>query len=264
LDWLAKHDYSLMGINEPLKGVVSLDNQDIENKNPYTKDDLRKLFNSHEYINCRHNESYKYWVPLIGLLTGARENEICQLHLSDIYLYPDTNIWVIDINESDRDVTYKSLKRPYHKRLIPMHPLLFKLGLVEFCEYRKKQGEKRLFPELTYSRDRNKYATKFCKWFNTTYTNAVNCNITTTKTSFHSLRHNLINYFSHKLELSENKFAYVVGQKPFGNVAVSTYIKPSELEVFNTWYKKLNYSDAIDFAQIGNWKRNPFYRNSRK
>ena len=55
-------------------------------------------------------------------------------------------------------------------------------------------------------------------------------------------------------------FAYILGQKPEGNIAVTTYIKPSELGVFAIWYKKLDFSDCIDFKQIPNWKRFPFAR----
>lgn len=260
LQWLAKADYAQLGLELPLRGVISKKSPNIENRNPFTDSDLTKLFNSDDYLNCKFDKSFKYWVPLIALLTGARQNEICQLHVDDVYLEPKHNIWVFDINENDSATTFKSLKRPYHKRLIPIHQELINLGLLDFVEIRKKKRESRLFPELEYKADRNKYAGSVTKWFNETYTNKKNCNITTPNTAFHSLRHNVINYLSHKINIPESKFAYVLGHKPEGNIATDTYIKPSDLSVSAKWFKRLNFSHCIAFDKIPNWKRFRFAR----
>lgn len=261
LGWLSKSGYAIPDLNSSLVGVVPKKSQlSVYDKLPYTKEDLSKLFNSEAYHRCKHRYAYRYWAPLIAILTGARENEICQLFLSDIYQHEITGDWLFDINENNAAVTFKSLKRPYHKRLVPIHHELIKLGFLDYVDFIKKSGHMRLFPELKYNGERNKYATDLTKWFNRTYTNKVNCNIATEKTSFHSFRHNVINYFSHKLDIRETKFAYVLGQKPDGNVAVQNYIMPSELEVIVGWYKKLDFSDCIDFKNIPNWKRFPFAR----
>lgn len=261
LGWLSRSGYAISDLNSPLIGVIAKKTQlSVDDKLPYTKDDLRKLFNSEAYTRCKHLHAYRYWTPLIALLTGARENEICQLFISDIVQDEETGIWLFDINENDASLTFKSLKRPYHNRKVPIHHELIKLGFLEYVEYLKKAGHERVFPELKYNGERNKYATDLTKWFNRTYTNKVNCNITTPKTSFHSFRHNVINYFAHELDIAASKFAYVIGQKPEGNIAVTTYIKASELKVFASWYKKLDFSDCIDFKQIANWKRFPFAR----
>ena len=253
-DWLDKHDFAIPHLNEPLKGIIKIKSRSFDDRSVFTSQDLTKLFNSKFYVDLKHDKSFKYWVPLIGLLTGARQGEICQLFVSDIYQEPKTNIWVFDINENDHINTKKSLKRHYHKRLVPIHPELIRLGLIEFCEYRKQCGDKRLFPELIYKTQRNSYGSVFSKWFNETYMNARHCDITTARTSFHSLRHNVINFFSHNLDISENKFAYVVGQSPSGNIASTTYIKPSDLTTYNGWYQKLDFSDCVDFDLIPNWK----------
>lgn len=254
LDWLDKHEYAIPHLNEPLKGVIKIKSRSFDDRAVFTCQDLRKIFNSRFYLELEHDKSFKYWVPLIGLLTGARQGEICQLFVSDIYQEPKTNIWVFDINENDHTKTKKSLKRHYHKRLVPIHPLLIRLGLIEFLEFRKQRGDERLFPELKYKTQRNSYGSVFSKWFNDTYTNARHCNVTTARTSFHSLRHNVINFFSHNLDISENKFAYVVGQSPSGNISATTYIKPSDLLTYNDWYQQLDFSNCIDFDLIPNWR----------
>ena len=264
LDWLDKHDFAIPHLNEPLKGIIKIKSRSFDDRAVFTNEDLTKLFNSRFYLESQHEKSFQYWVPLIGLLTGARQSEICQLFVSDIFQEPKTNIWVFDINENDYINTKKSLKRHYHKRLIPIHAQLIRLGLIEFCEYRKEQGEERLFPELKYKTQRSSYGSVFSKWFNETYTNARHCDITTARTCFHSLRHNVINFFSHNLNISENKFAYVVGQSPSGNIAATTYIKPSDLTTYNDWYQRLDFSDCVNFDLIPHWKHFQFYKPIKK
>lgn len=262
LDFISSSGWALPDINRPLIGVVPKKSQlTVNDRDLYTDQDLTKLFNSKAYTECKHKEAFKYWAPLIGLLSGARQNEICQLFVTDIIFNEETNTWLFYINENDSTSTFKSLKREHHERKVPIHKILINLGFLDYVEYLKKKGEKRLFPELPYNGGRNKYATRMTKWFNSTYTNKVNCNITTPNTCFHSLRHNVINYFAHKLNLNSSRFAYVIGQTPVGNVSDTTYIKAADIIQFSEWYAKLDFSYCIDFKKIPNWKRFPFARN---
>ena len=64
-----------------------------------------------------------YWIPLIGLFSGARSSELCQLHVSDIVQVDD--VWVIDINE---DAESKSVKTKASRRQVPIHSELVRLG----------------------------------------------------------------------------------------------------------------------------------------
>ncbi len=261
LNFISTKGWALPDINSPLVGVIpKKTQQSVEDRDPYTEQDLKSLFNSKAYTECKHKEAFNYWVPLIGLLSGARQNEICQLHLSDVLFHQEAQKWVFDINEIDKNVTFKSLKQSHHERFVPIHKFLINLGLLDYVEHLRKKGETRLFPELPYNGGRNKYATRMTKWFNSTYTNKINCNITTPNTCFHSLRHNVINYFAHKLNLNSSRFAYVIGQTPVGNVSDTTYIKAADIIQFSEWYAKLDFSYCIDFNKIPNWKRFPFAR----
>jgi integrase len=63
---------------------------------PYTKEQLKSMFENDFYTKAIDNEWHLYpdnekqkhadmfWIPLISLYTGARMNEICQLEISDI------------------------------------------------------------------------------------------------------------------------------------------------------------------------------------
>lgn len=83
---------------------------------------------------------------MIGLFTGARENEICQLHLEDIYKHEETGIWVFDVNEHNSNITKKSVKKGEHARLVPIHQKLIDLGFLGFVGTLKQRKEVRLFP----------------------------------------------------------------------------------------------------------------------
>ena len=168
---------------------------------------MSSLFNSKQYIEGKHDRPFKFWIPIIGLLSGARINEIAQLTVNDIYEDTKAECWVFDINTDDEDGN-KSLKRNSHKRRTPVHPILIELGLNEYAATLKKYGETRLFPELQFNEMGN-YGVTASKWFNNTYTNTRNCNISTPKTSFHSLRHNFIDYVYSKLNTSETAFAHL-------------------------------------------------------
>ena len=255
LDFLAANMYCVQNLGIPLRGVVKKTTRQNEERNQFTDEDLSKLFNSNDYKTGQHNESFKFWVPLIALLSGARLNEICQLHVCDI---KDVDgIPVFDFNEDDDQKTRKSLKKPFHKRQFPIHPTLIKLGILDFVKTRSESKEARLFPELPY-RGENKYADKAQKWFNNTYTNKRNCNITTAKTSFHSLRHNFISFVTNKIVAPESTFAYYVGQTPKGGVTTVRYSKPEELKEAYKIFSKVNYNNIIDFDEIRGWKYHSF------
>jgi hypothetical protein len=174
----------------------------------------------------------------------------------------ETKIWVLDINQDDKETTLKSLKRPTHARQIPIHLQLLNLGFIDYIQRCEHSGEIRLFPELPY-RGRNKYADKKQRWFNNTYTNSTNCNIKTLKNPFHSLRHNMATELSNQ-NMQPHQIAMMLGQKPDGGVTVTRYVKPPELKEWHEYLSKITYKDCIDFGRIRSWKHHDFAKNSRR
>ncbi|WP_152668666.1 site-specific integrase [Comamonas sp. E6] len=131
-----------------------------------------------------------YWLPVIGLFSGARLNEICQLALSDIV---DINgVWCFHVTNEDDDgnkVDDKDLKTSNAKRLIPVHPELLRLGLKDYCDALMSAGYERLFPELKFHAVKG-YSKDAGKWFNDRVMLG-KLNIPRDgKYTFHSLRHN--------------------------------------------------------------------------
>ncbi len=128
---------------------------------PLDDDQLTQLLNgwiyrdyNQEATNLNHNaESWKFWLIPIGLYTGARLNEICQLSTRDITTDSEGN-WIIKINER---LSNQSCKTPTSIRDIPVHPALLNMGFIDFVtEQKSRFGNKALlFPEIKYSEMHN-------------------------------------------------------------------------------------------------------------
>ena len=78
--------------------------------------------------------------PLIGLYSGMRLEEICQLYCEDIV--EKNSIWCFDINQNpSKDGTVdKQLKNLNAVRLVPIHDRLRELGFLEHVQKMKKFG----------------------------------------------------------------------------------------------------------------------------
>ncbi len=100
---------------------------------------------------------HRYWLPLLGLYTGCRANEVCQLHKED--LKEESGVWYLDINDEGK----KTLKNRPSKRLIPLHKALIEMG---FVEYAQGVRHHRIFPGCKYRPSTGKYANNWGQWFN--------------------------------------------------------------------------------------------------
>ena len=112
----------------------------------FDKDDLTKIFSSPIHKKKEYLHSY-YWLPLLGLYTGARIEELCSLYLEDFKVEHGINIISINSNHD------KKLKSKAAERLIPVHPELEKLGLLKHVDKLRIKKGKQLFPELPRQRD---------------------------------------------------------------------------------------------------------------
>ncbi|MBN9246816.1 MAG: hypothetical protein J0I81_05085, partial [Hyphomicrobium sp.] len=67
-------------------------------KKAFTPDQLKTLFETEAYSTGNFKRASDYWVPLLGLFTGAREAELCQLEAMDVRQDATTGLRLIDIN----------------------------------------------------------------------------------------------------------------------------------------------------------------------
>jgi integrase len=95
-------------------------------RSSFTDSDLKLIFGTPLYKDKIYDHNWQYWLPLLGLYTGARMEELCQLKGRDFRVSGDTHY--IDINgEGD---TQNRVKTPSSIRKIPLHSELISLGVL--------------------------------------------------------------------------------------------------------------------------------------
>ncbi len=148
--------------------------------------ELKAIFESTHYKQRKFERDSDYWVPILGLLAGAREAELCQLHASDVYQDAETSLWVIDINDDGHD---KRVKTAASVRKIPMHAKLLELGFEKFAREGLANGQQRLFPD-EHRNTRGEFDA-FSKRFNRYLKSVRITKSDSQRLNFHSLRHTL-------------------------------------------------------------------------
>jgi integrase len=147
----SKPPFQLMGnvrITARLKSV---------NRRAFTDAELSTLFNPATYAQGRQQSPYMYWLPLIGLHSGMRINEIAQLALADIRSHDGIPCFHVtddgDDYNYDQDHRAKRVKTDAGRRIVPVHDALVNLGLLDYVQTVRQDGHIVLFPELIGGRD---------------------------------------------------------------------------------------------------------------
>lgn len=163
--------------------------------------------------NLVNKDDHK-WPTLIAMFTGARLNEVAQLHTSDIRQHE--GIWCIDINDDDG----KMLKTSASRRLVPVHRQLLEVGLVNFVESRSGGLAVRLFPSLSYSAQ-NGYGRNVGRWFNEKFLPTLGMKQSTLV--FHSLRHSMVTLLT-QADVPDSRVKAIMGHSQVG-VTHTSYFK---------------------------------------
>ncbi|WP_282078817.1 site-specific integrase [Epibacterium ulvae] len=180
LQFCADEEFAEKNVALGLK-AQSANPPNLKKRGPFTDAELSMIFGKtyresahvvrkHKNFDPKDFPMYaRYWVPLIALFSGMRLQEICQLEVAAIgeqdgipFLSTDWDI----AEETDKLETgrKKHLKNDNSVRRIPIHPELVRLGLLEFHQRRKADGEHYLFPELPARRD-GKVSRNVGDWF---------------------------------------------------------------------------------------------------
>lgn len=157
-EWAMRHGYTDKNYAKGLTVAA----QDEQVREIFTMEDLQKIISSDEYKRVKGKQFKKhafFWAPLIGMFTGARLNEICQLKVSDIC--EEDGIWYFAFCSDGEEVA----KNKVAIRNVPIHKTLMKIGLLNYVKLQKKRKQKMLFSDLT-KHSKNGYGAQVSKWFN--------------------------------------------------------------------------------------------------
>ena len=216
----------------------------------FSNEELNQIFDPAKYLGYtirnlkRRTKLTSFFVPLIGLHTGMRLEEICQLRLKDISTAGNYDVFKVVISEDTK------LKNIQSERIIPIHENLKKLGFLDYCKYLRKLKYERVFYDLEKNRDG--YGRNMGRFF-MDYLKKLEIYQFQTKV-FHSLRHTFIT------NLLQNgvREEVVNGLDGHAQKTMSTtvYFKggfPADV-LYEEGISKLNY-EGMDFENLKiNWK----------
>ncbi|MEL7043371.1 MAG: site-specific integrase [Pseudomonadota bacterium] len=179
--------------------LLAVENEPSEPREPFSSDQLADLFNAPVFRGCLNDETgykkpgaelprrHRYWIPIIAVYSGMRQDEICQLGRDDIRKEDD--VWYFRVISNKR--LGKRTKTKNSARNIPVHPTLIKLGLLEYASD-QHDGVGGLFPELE-GPPNGTGSDKISKWFGRLCDSR---DLSDPSLCFHSLRHNFTSALS--------------------------------------------------------------------
>jgi len=195
---------------------------------PWSPEDLQTLFSQPLFTNYELPKSTKagkdaaYWIPLIGLYTGARISEIAQLRVSDIYKQGAMS--VIKISDEGLD---QKVKTNASVRAIPIHEELLRLGFLSYVGDMEAAKSVSLWPELRLRKD--KPGGYISQWFSE-FRKA--SGITKKYPDFHSFRHSVRTIMS-RAGVDPKVQDRITGHETQGSTGTRVYQSVGDAEVQN-------------------------------
>ncbi|SFK18009.1 DUF6538 domain-containing protein [Falsiroseomonas stagni] len=160
---------------------------------------------------------WRFWAPVIALMTGARIGEIAQLRPCDVH--ERDGILVFDFNEDQG----KSLKTDSSKRLVPVHSRLIAMGVVELAS--KRKALPLLLPDVPKP-IAGDHGAGLSKWMSERYLVRVGLK-TRPGLGFHSFRHSLKTLLR-SAGVTDSVSSHIIGHSPrsvderYGSVELKT------------------------------------------
>jgi len=202
-------------VTNPFSGMKFSVKKQPHTRQPFTADELRKIFKPETYLKWTIHFSHPYrkdrvsnhlpyyWIFLLGIFSGMRTNEMCQILLSQVK--KEKGIWFIFIEDSEET----KVKTENAIRKVPVHPQLIDLGFVDYVTAQKKSKRGRLFWEL--SEDRDGFASHVSRHYNQRFLPAVGVWKKYTKVLY-CTRHTFINKLYSEM-VDENVIKVLVGHE---------------------------------------------------
>jgi len=186
-------------------------------RRPWKETELQTLFGQPLFQkfeipkDWRCGKDAAYWIPLLGLYTGARLSELAQLRLVDILEINE--IPVISITNLGPNQQLKTLAS---KRTIPIHSELIKRGFIKYVREIKKQGGELLWPKLAHRK--GKPGGYFSNWFGE-YRSSIGLN---GYPDFHCFRHTVRSQLVER-DVAEHLIDALLGHSIKGSTGTKIY-----------------------------------------
>ena len=224
----------------PAEGLGLKDSRrEDEIRRAFTLEEISKIFmalqsSKNSFYEADHHE--RYWLPLLGIYTGARVNELAQLTVADVII--DHGIPAINITSVGDEG--KRVKSESARRAIPLHDDLLTLGFLVYVRNTKTNGHERLFPSLKLGP--NGYSHYFVARHFSGSKGWLPSTIPTLPegVSFHCFRHTVATMLKNAEE-QEGIIVEILGHKQ-SSLALGRYGKSYDLPLKNRSINKIQYN----------------------
>ena len=156
------------------------------NRDVFTVDDINTLFASPIFTKMERPQAGRgeaaFWLPLLGLYSGARRSELTQLTVADVTKVAD----VVCFRFVEDTARGKRLKTETSARTVPVHPELIKLGWLHYVDGVKRKSGANIWLFPAVSPEAPGAIKAWTKWFHR-YLNSIG--LTDSRKVFHSFRH---------------------------------------------------------------------------
>jgi site-specific recombinase XerD len=216
-----------------------------EDRDAWTSDELARLFaspvwtGSHPTIRSRPGSEVfrdaKFWLPLLCAFQGGRLEEFADLRRHEIRCEGGT--WCIEITDEHR-----RLKTNSSSRTVPLHPIILRLGFLDYVAAAVPGRDDPLFPDLEPQGKDGRRGPRVTRWF-TNYRNRIG--LYREDVAMHAFRHvantRLRNVSTTVQEVRH--IDYLFGHSPGGSEGAMRYDKGPGLAEAAATLAKLAYPE---------------------
>ncbi len=189
----------------------------------------KPLFVSYQLPNDWHaGGDAAYWIPLLGIFSGARVGELCQLGPDDIETIDGVpSLLITDVGDE------KTVKTEAARRTVPVHSELIRLGFLDYAKAIKALKSKSLWPALRLAP--TKPSNYFSAWFKTIRAVEGGKELP----DFHSFRHTVRSKLA-SAGVSEPMIDVLIGHEVTGSEGSKVYTERTP-EDFRRAIERINY-----------------------
>ncbi|WP_425545674.1 site-specific integrase [Kangiella japonica] len=232
--WAIRHDKIELSQN-PFQDLKLKERVSKKSKRKvFTPEKLNLLFSQPIWTKLEYKKDFHYWLPLLGLYTGARIDELCQLKISDVkeYHINDRTVYAFSLKDLE-------LKTESSEREIPIHQHLIELGLLDYIDQLKQEGKVYLLHDITVGKSTRSDPSS--KWFNRLKDKL---GFEKEKECFHSFRHTLQDMVSNGVGEFGYKLKRILGHSS-DDVTFGTYGQEINLKYLTEVYEKIDFKKYL-------------------
>lgn len=193
-------------------------------------DDLKKIFDE---LPSFANAASEFWIPVIGLYTGARIGEIAGMQTEEIYRVDSIETYFLAGTKTDDS-----------PRRLPIHQNLIDIGFLDYVALRKKKKKKMLF-DLRVANE-NGIGASSSKFFTSLMKKI---GLFGGMKKFHSFRHTVVDLLN-QAGCTDRAGAEYTGHSTGGDIRATVYGR-KKLSMANL---KIETVDKMDYLAYCGWQ----------